>query len=67
MVGLAALYWPPFIGRWPYGGTYFCNRVAYPSWQLEIVAAKGVVSIHRVANNKLTSGCPISTAAKPRK
>jgi UDP-N-acetylglucosamine 3-dehydrogenase len=27
---------------------YFCNRVAYPSWQLEIVGPLGVVSIHRV-------------------
>ncbi len=27
---------------------YFCNRVPYPSWQLEIVGPKGVVSIHRV-------------------
>jgi len=30
---------------------YFCNRVAYPSWQLEIVGPKGVVSIHRVAGD----------------
>jgi predicted dehydrogenase len=30
---------------------YFCNRVAYPSWQLEIVGAQGVVSIHRVAGD----------------
>ncbi len=27
---------------------YFCNRFAYPSWQLEIVGPQGVVSIHRV-------------------
>jgi UDP-N-acetylglucosamine 3-dehydrogenase len=27
---------------------YFCNRVPYPSWQMEIVGPKGVVSIHRV-------------------
>jgi predicted dehydrogenase len=26
---------------------YFCNRVSYPSWQLEIVGPKGVISIHR--------------------
>lgn len=26
---------------------YFCNRFAYPSWQLELVGPQGVVSIHR--------------------
>jgi predicted dehydrogenase len=26
---------------------YFCNRVAYPSWQLEVVGPKGVISLHR--------------------
>jgi predicted dehydrogenase len=26
---------------------YFCNRMNYPSWQLEIVGPKGVISIHR--------------------
>jgi len=26
---------------------YFCNRVPYPSWQLEIVGPKGVISVHR--------------------
>lgn len=28
---------------------YFCNRVAYPGWQLEIVGPGGVLSIHRAA------------------
>jgi predicted dehydrogenase len=27
---------------------YFCNRVPYPSWQMEIVGPKGIISIHRV-------------------
>lgn len=27
---------------------YFCNRVSYPSWQLEILGTKGVISIHRM-------------------
>ena len=27
---------------------YFCNRISYPSWQLELVGSKGVISIHRV-------------------
>lgn len=26
---------------------YFCNRFAYPSWQLELVGPKGMISIHR--------------------
>jgi predicted dehydrogenase len=26
---------------------YFCNRMDYPAWQLEIVGPKGVISIHR--------------------
>jgi predicted dehydrogenase len=28
---------------------YFCNRVPYPSWQLEVVGTEGVLSIHRAA------------------
>jgi predicted dehydrogenase len=27
---------------------YFCNRLPYPSWQVEILGPKGVLSIHRV-------------------
>jgi predicted dehydrogenase len=27
---------------------YFCNRLSYPSWQVEILGPKGVLSIHRV-------------------
>lgn len=26
---------------------YFCNRFAYPSWQLELTGPKGMISIHR--------------------
>ena len=26
---------------------YFCNRVPYPSWQVEVVGPQGVLSIHR--------------------
>jgi len=26
---------------------YFCNRAAYPSWQVEIVGTDGVLSLHR--------------------
>ena len=33
---------------------YFCNRVAYPSWQLEIVGPGGVISIHRAAEDSNT-------------
>lgn len=28
---------------------YFCNRFAYPSWQLEVAGPKGMISIHRAA------------------
>ena len=34
---------------------YFCNRVAYPSWQLEIVGPEGVISIHRAAADSATT------------
>ncbi|MGB9595937.1 MAG: Gfo/Idh/MocA family protein [Candidatus Poribacteria bacterium] len=30
---------------------YFCNRIPYPSWQMEIIGPKGVISIHRVEGN----------------
>jgi predicted dehydrogenase len=33
---------------------YFCNRVAYPSWQMEIVGPGGIVSIHRAAEDSGT-------------
>jgi predicted dehydrogenase len=26
---------------------YFCNRVPYPSWQVEILGPEGVISVHR--------------------
>lgn len=28
---------------------YFCNRVAYPAWQLELVGTAGVISLQRAA------------------
>jgi hypothetical protein len=30
---------------------FFCNRMEYPAWQLEITGPKGTISIHRVENN----------------
>ena len=41
------------LGR---GGTatfdmVFCNRMDYPSWQLEIIGPRGVISIHRTESN----------------
>jgi predicted dehydrogenase len=33
---------------------YFCNRFAYPSWQLEILGPKGAISIHRTAGGTQT-------------
>ncbi len=32
---------------------YFCERVPYPSWQLEILGPKGVISIHRTEADPL--------------
>jgi UDP-N-acetylglucosamine 3-dehydrogenase len=32
---------------------YFCNRVAYPSWQMEIVGPGGVISLHRSEGDPL--------------
>jgi predicted dehydrogenase len=29
---------------------YFCNRFAYPAWQLEVVGPNGLLSIHRSAD-----------------
>jgi predicted dehydrogenase len=37
---------------------YFCNRVPYPSWQLEIVGPKGVISVHRTEDS--SSGTVVS-------
>jgi predicted dehydrogenase len=33
---------------------YFCNRVFYPSWQMELVGPGGVISIHRAAPDSTT-------------
>lgn len=30
---------------------YFCNRINYPSWQVEITGPKGVLSLHRTESN----------------
>jgi predicted dehydrogenase len=30
---------------------YFCNRLPYPSWQVEILGPKGVLSLHRVESD----------------
>lgn len=34
---------------------YFCNRVPYPPWQMEVVGPKGVISIHRAAPDTATT------------
>lgn len=36
---------------------YFCNRCPYPSWQLELVGPRGVLSVHRQADS---SGMSVS-------
>lgn len=33
---------------------YFCNRVPYPSWQMEVVGPGGLISIHRAAPDGAT-------------
>jgi predicted dehydrogenase len=41
---------------------YFCNRTPYPSWQMEIVGPRGVISIHRVENDPLRTVVSIDSA-----
>lgn len=41
---------------------YFCNRVPYPSWQMEIIGPKGVVSIHRVEGDAAKTLVSLDTA-----
>ena len=41
---------------------YFCNRVGYPSWQLEIVGPRGVISIHRAENSSSKTVVSIDAA-----
>jgi predicted dehydrogenase len=42
---------------------YFCNRINYPSWQLEIVGPKGVISIHRGGDSPAKAVVSLETAA----
>lgn len=42
---------------------YFCNRFAYPSWQLELVGTEGVVSIHRCGESSTQTTVSLDTAA----
>ena len=42
---------------------YFCNRINYPSWQLEIVGPKGVISIHRTGENGAKTVVSLEDAA----
>jgi predicted dehydrogenase len=42
---------------------YFCNRVPYPSWQMEVVGPKGVVSIHRVEGDSSKTVVSLDGAA----
>ena len=41
---------------------YFCNRVPYPSWQMEIVGPKGVVSIHRTEGDSTKTVVSLDSA-----
>ncbi len=42
---------------------YFCNRINYPSWQLEIAGPKGVISIHRAGDNASKTVVSLDDAA----
>ncbi len=41
---------------------YFCNRMPYPSWQLEVVGPKGVISIHRTEADPLKTLVALDSA-----
>lgn len=41
---------------------YFCNRVDYPSWQLEVMGPEGVISIHRTGSNSCNTVVTIDSA-----
>lgn len=41
---------------------YFCNRVAYPAWQMEIVGPEGVISVHRTAADAVSVGVGLNGA-----
>jgi predicted dehydrogenase len=41
---------------------YFCNRVPYPSWQLEVVGPQGVISIHRTERDPLQTVVSLDSA-----
>jgi predicted dehydrogenase len=41
---------------------YFCNRFAYPSWQLEIVGPDGVLSIHRTTDGETQTVVALDSA-----
>jgi predicted dehydrogenase len=41
---------------------YFCNRVPYPSWQMEILGPKGVISIHRTEGDSTRTVVSLDSA-----
>jgi len=41
---------------------YFCNRLPYPSWQMEIIGPKGVISIHRVEGDSTKTVVSLDSA-----
>ena len=41
---------------------YFCNRVPYPSWQLEVLGPKGVISVHRVPGESAATVVSLDSA-----
>lgn len=41
---------------------YFCNRVPYPSWEMEVVGPKGVVRVHPVRSGATEIAASLRTA-----
>jgi predicted dehydrogenase len=41
---------------------YFCNRINYPSWQVEILGPKGVISLHRTGDEPGVARISLETA-----
>lgn len=45
---------------------YFCNRMPYPSWQLEVIGPTGAISIHRTEAEPLKTVVRLDTAEGSR-
>ena len=45
---------------------YFCNRVPYPSWQMEVAGPEGVISIHRAGSGSCDTVVTLDSAEGSR-